>query len=237
MMSVKKSRKIAIAAALLLSTLMGCAGPVKPRANAPDALLADLLDSWQEAKAKGGACASGGARHPYVDCGRIQAAIERLALEFPEHPPVLLVNAVLAFESGRPEKSIDYLDALLDLGRAPAEAVVLRSQIAIMQGNLPHAQRLLERRARSTPDHAGVREGIASVHYLRGDLKAARRSLMIAEKLGAEGWRVAYNRGLVDEADGKYDAALQSYRRASEARPEWPAPRARLRGLEVELGL
>jgi len=227
----------ALGALLLLCTLPGCALDPYWQVEGPRIHLQRLLEEWQSERENGGSCASGGRRHPYSDCGRIQAEIERLALDFPAHPEVLLANAVIAFETGAPEKSIDYVDALLDLGSAPPDASVLRGQLAIRQGNLPHARRVLESHARLAPDHAGLRETLASVHYLEGNYRDARRELQVAERLGAPAWRTAYHRGLVAEAEGDPEAAMQHYRSALRDRPDWAAPRSRLRGLESERGL
>ena len=113
----------------------------------------------------------------------------------------------------------------------------MRGRIAIQQGNLPFARRLLEEHVQLAPDSSELREALASVHYLLGDLTRARRELEIAERLGAPRWRVAYHRGLLEEADGKPEAAIDYYRRALEGNPGWDRARARLRGLESERGL
>ena len=168
---------------LCVALALACASPDKPGKNDPDVRLRKLLGEWQRDRDVGGSCASGGRKYPYADCGRIQAAIERLALEFPSHPPMLEEQVELA------------------------------------------------------PDVPELREALASVHYLLGDFDEARRELRVAERLGAPAWRVAYNRGLLEEAEGYPDRAIEWYRDALAERPGWDKARSRLRGLESELGL
>ncbi len=207
-----------------------------PGRDDPDVRLGKLLEEWYAVRDVGGTCASGGRKYPYVDCGRIQAAIERLALEFPSHPPILVANAVLAYETRQPEKAESYLDALIEQGPVQPGALVLRSRLAIRQGNLPFARRMLEEQVQIAPDAPELREALASVHYLLGNYDQARRELRVAERLGAPTWRVAYNLGLLEEAEGDPYAAIEWYRQALRENPDLERARSRLRGLESELG-
>ena len=228
---------VLVCVGLLLAVLsVGCAHDPTQGSNDPNAQLRVLLEEWQSTREGGNTCVSGGIQYPYVDCGRIQAAIERLALEFPMHSPVLLANAVIAFETGQPEKALDYLDAINHHNGVSPDAAVLRSRIAVQQGNLPFARRILLEQAELQPDHAGLREALASIYYLSGDYAEARRALRIAERLGAPSWRTAYNRGLIAEAQGDDATAIAHYRAALSERPGWSVAEARKRGLESERG-
>jgi len=216
----------------------GCAStPREPGPDDPGPRLRRLLAEWYAVQDAGGSCASGGRRHPYVDCGRIQAGIERLSLQFPDDATVLAANAVVAFETRQEEKAQVHLDALFELDPIQPDAAILRSRLSIRQGNLSHARRLLESQIGLSPDHAGLREAMASLHYLRGAHALAQRELAIAERLGAPGWRVDYHRGLLEEAQGRADTAIRYYQRSIDANPGWERPRSRLRGLESERGL
>jgi tetratricopeptide (TPR) repeat protein len=208
-----------------------------PEKEEPSVRVTKLLDEWLRTREDGGSCASGGRSYPFVDCGRIQAGIVSLGLEFPTNPEVLLVNAVVAFETHQPEQAQSYLDALLEQDPSHPGAAVLRSRLALDQGNLPHALRLLNDQLTLRPDSADLREALGSVYYLSGEFDAARRELTIAERLGAPAWRVAFNRGLIDEAQGRGDQAMDYYRKALEENPEYEPARSRLRGLESERGL
>lgn len=222
---------------MCLGLSFACASQKVPGKNDPTVRVTKLLDEWLRIREDGGSCASGGRKYPFVDCGRIQSGIVALGLEFPNNPEVLLVNAVIAYETNQPENAESYLDALLEQESTEPGVAVLRSRLALDQGNLPHARRLLNDQVTLTPDAADLREALAAVHYLSGDLASARRQLLIAERLGAPAWRVAFNRGLLEEAEGHTDAAIEYYQAALDENPEYEPARSRLRGLESEKGL
>ena len=48
---------------------------------------------------------------------------------------------------------------------------------------------------------------------------------------------MAFNRGLLEEAEGHTDAAIEYYQTALGENPEYQPARSRLRGLESEKGL
>ncbi len=190
-----------------------------------------------ELRTGGGSCASGGRSSPFVDCGRIQSEIVGMGLEFPTNIEVLLVNAVIAFETDQPEQAESYLDAMLEQESAQPGAAVLRSRLALKQGNLPHARRLLADQVSLTPDAADLREALASVYYLSGNFDAARRQLSVAERLGAPAWRIAFNRGLIEESEGNSALAMEYYQTTLKDKSDYEPARSRLRGLESERGL
>ena len=215
---------------------LACASQKLPGKNDPTVRVTKLLDEWLRVREGGGSCASGGRKYPFVDCGRIQSAIVGLGLEFPNNSEVLLVNAVIAYETNQPENAESYLDALLEQESTEPGVAVLRSRLALDQGNLHHARRLLNEQVNLTPDAADLREALAAVHYLSGDLASARRQLLIAERLGAPAWRVAFNRGLLEEAEGHTESAIEYYQGALDENPEYAPARSRLRGLQSEQG-
>ncbi len=203
----------------------------------PDIRLRALLEKWDRVHDLGGSCASGGRKYPYVDCGRIQAEIERLAADYPSNPEILLANAVIAYQTRQPQKAASYLDSLIGKGPADSGAIVLRSRIAIQDGNLPFARRLLEQQVDLAPDASELREALASVYHLLGEFALAERELQVSERLGAPPWRVDYNRGLIAESQGDPEAAIGFYEKCLAENPGWEKAKSRLRGLESERGL
>ena len=226
---------VAIGSLLLI---FGCASTNNKLDSADPAIrLRALLEQWNRVYELGGSCASGGRKYPYVDCGRIQAESERLASDYPNNSSVLLANAVIAYETRQPQKAASYLDSLIGSNRADPGAVVLRIRLAVQDGNLPFARRLLEQQVQLAPDASELREALASVYKLLGEFALAERELTVAERLGAPAWRVDYNRGLLAEAQGDPAAAMEFYRRCLDEKPGWEKAQSRLRGLESERGL
>ena len=227
-------------AACALATLAACAtDPFGHRdANCdPDDRLADLMHVWQDCRS--GDCdgtRGSGRTHVLIDCDRIQNEIERLSLQFPQHVPTLMANATIAYDHREAVKAQRYLDALFSIEPIHPEAAILRSRIAIEQGNHAAAARLLETQVAYTPDHAGLREAQSAELYMTGDLANARTALDVAEALGAPAWRIAYNRGLIAEAAGDASAAQKQYEAAVAGNPGFAAARSRLSGMRAKGG-
>lgn len=216
---------------LPLASLAGCATndvPVDPERE-----VVVVLDAWEAQRegARGEPSVSEPRELP--DPGIVQARLEALSLEHPTHVEALVANGVVAWEAGQPEKAGGYLDRALALDPAHGDAAVLRARLALAEGGLPFARRLLERTGHLAPGHAGVQETLAGVLYLQGDLDQAKATLLLAERLGAPGWRVSYDLGLVEEARGDGPAAEAHYRAAVEANPDHAPARERLAGLEA----
>src|SRR5206468_71843 len=145
------------------------------------------------------------------DCGQLERELERLSVLCPGHAPTLLANAAVAYDAHRPAKSQQFLDEILAQPRSHPDAAVLRARIAIDEGNLPFAHRLLDQQIRLAPDHAGLHETYGAALYLGGHMAEARHELTTASALGAPRWRIAYHLGLVEEAAGQLDLARKYY--------------------------
>lgn len=210
------------------AALSGCVAADVPRD--PDRELARCVEAWEEAKEEQEQPKD---RGEVPDPTHLQARFERLALEFPEHEGTLYANAVVAADVGQPVKAQQYLDRLLQRQPVHAEGAVLRARLAVQDGNLPFARRLLERQVTLVPDHPGLREALAGVLFLDGDLRAARAELVVAARLGAPAWRVAYHLGLVAEGLGELEEAARHYQAAVERNPSHEPARARLIGLSA----
>ncbi len=225
--------ELGVVAALVLSA--GCHSPPRNPYD-PSERLPALLASWRETRSNGWSCEESAPRDtPIIDCERIRDEIEKMAYDFPRNVPVLFANAVVSFEHRRYGRSQMFLDTLFDVQPAHADAAVLRSQIAVREGNMRFARRLLDEQIQLTPDHAGLREARAAVFYLTGDLEEADRELRAALRLGAPEARIAYHRGLVAEAGDRMQEAGRHYARAVELDPEDRRAAGRLRGIDVGL--
>jgi len=164
-------------------------------------------------------------------CDTIRAEMERLSVECPYSPDVVMANALLAFEDHNPARAQQLLDELSALGVSNPEAASLRIRIAIEEGNIPFALRFAEQQIRHMGDDAGLRETYASALYFAGRWEETRTQLAAAQELGAPAWRVGYAQGLVAESEGKFDEAKQRYQEALKSRPEWRQAESRLRAL------
>jgi len=189
-----------------------------------------LRQAWQalsDALQTSGGCQAENGQH----CEVLRSQIERLSIDCPNNPDVLMANALLAFETHNFARSQQLLDELFSLPVLYPEAAVLRARLSLEQGNIPFALRFLSEQINRSGDHAGLRETYASALYLSGRFDDAMAQIVIAQRLGAPAWRVAFCEGLIEEAAGKFEAAKLRYQEALKARPGWPAAASRLNAL------
>jgi len=200
----------------------------------PDSRLAKLMSKYQDCRA--GRVPDGQDGQVLFDCDRVPTEIAHLLLEFPNHAPTLMANAVIAYDAHDPAQAEHYLDRVLAVEPIHPEAAILKSRISIEAGNLPSAKQLLEEQVHLTPDHAGLREAYSAALFLSGDLTAASHELDAAERLGAPPWRIAFNRGLIAEKAGDGRKAQQEYEMAVAANPDFKPAQSRLAGRRAESG-
>ena len=232
-MTSNRRLSTALAAAVLAGACASAPPIPRQQCYNPDAQLASLLQPLESLQAKG--CDPGvGARES--ECDRLRRELARLAVVCPAHAPTLMANAVIAYDERRPADAQQLLDLILSQPRSYPNAAVLRGQIAIEEGNLPFARRLLEDQIRLAPDHAGLRETHAAALYVGGNLADARSELTLAEALGAPRWRIAYHLGLIEEASGRRDAAATLYSEAVAGNPAFQPAQSRLRALRAATG-
>ncbi len=214
--------------------MTGCASMTEHRASQvdPDKRLDQLLALYQEINTQGDSCHEIQRAYSSIeDCMRIQREVERLLVEFPTHERIMMTNAVMQTRAGRTERAQYLLDQLLARPGAHPEAAILRSQLAMNDGNTARAKALLKQQILLRPDYAELRETLAAAYYLEGKYDDARRTLSIAGRLGASGWRVAYHSGLLREAQKDWAGACQAYLSAVTQKPDFQQAVARLAGL------
>ena len=233
-MIVNRRLSAAFVAILLASACATTTAPplVRQQCYNPDAQLAAVLQPFEELRAKG--CDNGIDQRGIPECDRLRVEIERLAVICPAHAPTLMANAVIAYDEHQVVKAQQLLDDILAQSRPSPDAVVLRVRIAIEEGNVPFARRLLDQHIKLAPDHAGLHETYGAILYLDGHLPEARRELTTAAALGAPRWRIAYHLGLVEEGSGRLDEARKFYAEALEGNPGWAPAQSRLNALRAK---
>jgi predicted Zn-dependent protease len=222
-----------VCAAVLALVAAGCAmrSPiVRQQCYNADAQLAALLTPLEAARATGCALDPRGGES---ECARLEREIARQAIVCPVHEPTLMANAVIAYDEHRADVSQQYLDQILSEPRSYPDAAALRGQIAIEQGNLPYAIKMLEQQIALAPAHAGLHETHAAALYVAGMLAGARTELALAERLGAPPWRVAYHLGLIEEASGRPDEAVRRYTESLSGNAGFAPATERLKALQA----
>jgi predicted Zn-dependent protease len=226
-------RNSAITAACLMMTTACATSPVlRQQCYGPDAQLAKLLKPYEELRAKD-CTVNGSVERGGAECERLEGEIVRLGVVCSAHAPTLMANAVIAYGESRPAESQQMLDVILAQPRGYPDAAVLRARIAIEEGNVQFAQRLLAQQIKLVPDHSGLHETFAAALYLDGKMAEARGELTLAGLLGAPRWRIAYHLGLIEEALGLGGEASRLYAEALQGNPGWAPADSRLRALRA----
>jgi len=189
----------------------------------PDASLSDLLGPYAD---RAGPIDD-------VERDRLRFAVERIATRHPGHVASQVAASALSFQSGESQRAQGYVDRALSLEPANIEARCLRIRIAVADGSLDLARKLIDDGLRLRPDAAALYESSAWVHQLDGKLEDAMRALSAAETLDAPTWRTTFHRGLIEELRGNLDEAEKHYRAAQAANPDCAEARQRLAGLAV----
>jgi len=212
---------------VVMTLLTGACARQAPMVSAecvtPDAQLARLLERYRALPVA--ACDG--------ECDQVRQGIQLLGLACPAHVPTMEANAVVAFDAGRSLVAQQQLDLVLAQPGSHPGAAVLRSRIALDEGNLPFAAQLVTEQLRLSPAHADLHEMAGSVAFFERRFDAAEESLRRAERLGAPAWRVAYHLGLIREAQERREEAIALYSQALAGRPDWAPARDRLAALKA----
>ncbi len=221
-------------ATVAILSASGCASMEAQRNLNPDPndRLNHMLQLDERAEQRGSQCREIWAdRGKTVDCERIAREVDRLYAEFPYQQRVVLTHAFMQHDYGRRDSAQFLLDQLLGQPGSFPEAAILRSQLALAEGNMTRAKSLLKQQIKLAPDHAGLHETLSSVFYLEGQYDKSQHHLNLATILDAPDWRVTYHRGLILEAQDNTEAACHAYQGAAQLKPDFRAPIARLIGL------
>jgi hypothetical protein len=211
---------------------VGCqatkAPPSDPVPSDPDVAVASIRNAWFNAPSGQLHAGYGAGARPRV---LLRRQAENLVFRHPRHVGARMLCAIMAYEASDPITAGRHLDAVLRIAPATPDAALLRARIAVEAGNPILAQRLLTQQVALRPDHAGLRETLASVKFLTGDYAGAEQDLLNAERLGAHPARLAYNRGLLAEHRGDVSGAIAGYQQALALAPDWALPQERLKGV------
>lgn len=154
-----------------------------------------------------------------VDCEKMVQDLEALSLEFPNHARTLLANAILQYQLGNMINSQYQLDQLLALPIKMPEAALLRSRIAMSEGNFALARTVISRQLQLVPDYPDLYEAQAASYYLEGRYDKALVAIHAADRLGAPAWRISYHLGLIYEALDQIPQACAQYNSVLRTQP------------------
>lgn len=154
------------------------------------------------------------------DCGRLANDLGVLSMSYPQHQKIGFTSAIVYHQMGQRIDSQMVLDRLLSEPNAMSEAAILRSQIAMQEGNINLARTVLQRQVQLQPDHPELHATLAATYYLEGRYKKAEAVIATADRLGAPVWRTNYHLGLIHEAQSHWAQACHFYADTLESMPD-----------------
>lgn len=154
------------------------------------------------------------------DCGRLANELGALSMSYPQHQKIGFTSAIVYHQVGQKIDSQMVLDRLLAQQNPMSEVAILRSQIAMQEGNITLARTVLQRQVQLQPDHPELHATLAATYYLEGRYKKAQAVIATADRLGAPVWRTSYHLGLIHEAQSHWAQACHFYADTLDSLPD-----------------
>jgi len=169
---------------------------------------------------------------PIIDCYRLASELNALYIQYPNNKRIMMASALVEFELGNTSNSQYLLDNLMSKRGAYPEAAILRSRIAMEEGNLTLARSLVSRQLSITPDNPYLYEMQASYYYMEGKYTEALQSVKIAERFMEPNWRIGHHRGIIYEAQEQWQKACKEYKLILQDEPNNRVINAKIRLLD-----
>ncbi|MFT7052486.1 MAG: tetratricopeptide (TPR) repeat protein [Psychromonas sp.] len=187
----------------------------------PNEQVTRIFTTFHEQTDKGMTCHPESTPGQQNDCEGLLKEAMQLYTAFPNNEKAQMLNAFLFYEHGRREQATFLLDQLLQQNKPRPEAAIMRSKMAMEEGNLNLAQSILLQQINQNPIYSELHETLAAVYYLKDDYVKALQALSRAEQFGAPDWRVSFHRGLVFENQGLREAACLQYLKTSQIKSDF----------------
>jgi Flp pilus assembly protein TadD len=126
----------------------------------------------------------------------------------PDNPAALLRQADLDDAEGRTADAEARFARVTELAPWSSQAWYERGDFLARPGSTELARRFHERAIAANPRHALAHMSLGLIALERGELVAAERSLLEAERLAPENPWIAYNLAVVEEARGNVAGAI-----------------------------
>jgi tetratricopeptide (TPR) repeat protein len=162
------------------------------------------------------------------DCGRIVVEVERILSDFPTHERTMMTLSILYYQMNRLDRAQYVLDQLLNITGTKPEAAILRSMIALKEGNVKLAASVLTRQILLAPENDELRSALASVYYSQGEIQRARTVLNMSSETNENQWLLSYHNGLLAETEKDWLAACSFYSNALRMQPNFGPARSRV---------
>ncbi|PKH32632.1 tetratricopeptide repeat protein [Shewanella sp. ALD9] len=186
-----------------------CSTSQTKREYQPDDQLTAMLKQYNVNQTDGVNCQ--GYQSAISDCERLSNDLGALSMTYPKHQQIGFTAAIVYHQIGRDVDSQMVLDRLLSQQQPVSEVAILRSKLAMQEGNINLARTVLQRQVQLQPDHPELHATLAASYYLEGRYEKAEAVIATADRLGAPVWRTSYHLGLIHEAQSNWSQACHFY--------------------------
>ncbi|APD85293.1 hypothetical protein BM527_03865 [Alteromonas sp. Mex14] len=194
---------------LMVVGITGCASvDFLPILN-PDAALSEWVDRYG-IKEKGISCH--GDRK--IDCLSASLELQQLLLANPSHTNTQVIASSVFLQSGRRIQAQAVLDELVNQYVPPLVSLVMRTDLALDEGNIKLAKRLNERAISLYADSPKPYLQKASIFYIEGSYEQALSYLSTSLRFGLEESIYYYHLGLINQVKNQFDQACHYYKQS-----------------------
>jgi Flp pilus assembly protein TadD len=143
-----------------------CSTSQTKREYQPDDQLTAMLKQYNVNQTDGVNCQ--GYQSAISDCERLSNDLGALSMTYPQHQQIGFTAAIVYHQIGRDVDSQMVLDRLLSQQQPVSEVAILRSKLAMQEGNINLARTVLQRQVQLQPDHPELHATLAASYYLEG---------------------------------------------------------------------
>lgn len=199
---------------LLISLVAGCASvDFLPILN-PDVALNELMERY-EIKQKGIRCHG----KTKIDCTGAALELQQLLLANPTHTNTQVVASSVFLNSGRRIQAQVVLDELVNKYLPPLVSLIMRTDMALAEGNIKLAKRLNEHAISLYMGNPKPYLQKASIFYVEGSYEQALSYLSRSLRFGLEESVYYYHLGLINQARSQFDQACNYYKQSLSISP------------------
>lgn len=199
---------------LVVLFITGCASvDFLPILN-PDAALNELVERY-EIKQNGINCYG----EKKIDCAGAASELQQLLLANPNHTNTQVLASSVFLYSGRQIQAQVVLDELVNQYLPPLVALIMRTDMALNEGNIKLAQRLNEQAITLYASNPKPYLQKASIYYIEGSYKQALSYLSTSLRFGLEDSIYYYHLGLINQVRNQLDQACNYYKQSLSLSP------------------
>lgn len=155
-----------------------------------------------------------GASYCYEKCAELE----------PINAEILVKQAGVAMDGGKPEEAVELFDKALSIDPDAVDALLHRANLRMLQNNAEAAKADLQKCVKLRPNHIQAHLRLAAVLTGTNDTPGALRHLKLAEKIDPNSSEVQSYRGELCFTQNEFEKAKTLFEKAIKLEPKNPTP-------------